>query len=82
MKLFYFPGVTFKTDLAAYFSLSLAVVATRRSPGHNLPCLELPVAEHLNFTSFKTALPLKKHTTSTGDGPRHDTEIHFLFGYD
>lgn len=52
MKPSYFPGVTFETDLAAYFCLSLAPAATRKSPEHKFPCLKLAIAEHLNFTSF------------------------------
>lgn len=47
-----FPEMTFKTDLAAYFCLSLALAATRKSPEHKLPCLKLPIAEHSIFTFF------------------------------
>lgn len=47
-----FPGITFKTDLVAYFCLSLAPAATRKSPEHKLLCLKLPIAEHLSFTFF------------------------------
>lgn len=47
-----FQRITFKTDLAAHFCLSLAPAATRKSPEHKLHCLKLPIAEHLNFTFF------------------------------